>query len=277
MSKNEIFMQLMRNNQWEDFRNFACFTFLNRSYSVFNCALILLQRPGATIVKNENNWSKVGRFISPDATPLILMQPGGPVMLAYDYSDTYGEEPFPAYEYKQEYDTRRKVEISSEQYSKMIERLKRYGIAYSEKKFGERRYGQAAALESVQYTYYSAKKPKEQTVKVEAHFLITINSTLTPHEKALALFHELGHIYCGHLNGKRTKANCVPEFRSFIDPHVEEFEAEMTCKLICDRSNYYENCDEYLKSHMDNGCVPPYSKIDVFLAVDKIRRILGLY
>ena len=48
MSKSDIFFHLMKNNQWDDFEDFAAFNYFNRGYSVFNSALILLQKPGAT-------------------------------------------------------------------------------------------------------------------------------------------------------------------------------------------------------------------------------------
>ena len=52
---------------------------------------------------------------------------------------------------------------------------------------------------------------KEKAVK--AYHQITFNTNLNSHEKFLTLLHELGHLYCGHINGVSTKVNNIPSYR----------------------------------------------------------------
>lgn len=284
MSKNDVFFHLMQNNQWDDFENFAVFNYYNRGYSVFNSALILLQKPGATIVKSESRWNQEKRFIKPEATPLVILQPKGPVMLVYDYSDTYGEKGEInnlAEELKQDFKNRTKSEASEMMLFSMRERLNRMGILYEEKPFGERRGGIIAPLECPLKTYYSKRNRRHQyeQVSVDAYFKLVVNSSYTPHQKSLVILHELGHLYCGHFEGgKKTEQNKIPEYRGkYLSHDIEEYEAQMVCKIICERFDIADDeSDKYLKQHMVNGVMPDYGKTDVISAADRIIKLLAL-
>lgn len=284
MSRNDIFFHLMQNNQWDDFEDFAVFNYFNRGYSVFNSALILLQKPGATIVKTESRWNQEKRFIKPEAAPLVILQPNGPVMLVYDYSDTYGENDKRknlTEELKQAFKNRTKSEISGKMFYSMCERLNRMGILYEEKSFGERQGGIIAPLECPLKTYYSKRNRKHQyeQVAVDAYFKLVVNSSYTPHQKSLVILHKLGHLYCGHLDGgKKTEQNKIPEYRGKCLSHdIKEYEAQMVCKIICERFDFYDDeSDKYLKQHMVNCIMPDYSKTDVISAADRIIKLLAL-
>ncbi len=284
MSKSDIFFHLMKNNQWDDFEDFAAFNYFNRGYSVFNSALILLQKPGATIVKTESRWNQEKRFIKPEATPLVILQPNGPVMLVYDYSDTYGEKDNIknlAEELKQTFKNRTKSEISDKTFYSIRERLNRMGILYEEKPFGERQGGLIASLECPLKTYYIKRNRKHQyeEVSVDAYFKLVVNSSYTPHQKSLVIFHELGHLYCGHIDGgKKTEQNKIPEYHGkYISHDIKEYEAQMVCKIICEQFDFVDDeSEQYLKQHMVNGIMPDYSKTDVISASDRIIKLLAL-
>lgn len=284
MSKNDIFFHLMQNNQWDDFKDFAVFNYFNRGYSVFNSALILLQKPGATIVKTESRWNQEKRFIKPEATPLVILQPNGPVMLVYDYSDTYGEKGDRknlAEELKQTFKNRTKIEIDENMFCLICERLNRMGILYEEKLFGERQGGLIASLECPLKTYYVKRNRNHQyeRVSVDAYFKLVVNSSYTPHQKSLVILHELGHLYCGHFEGgKKTEQNKIPEYRGkYLSHDIKEYEAQMVCKIICERFDFADDeSDNYLKQHMINGIMPDYSKTDVISATDRIIKLLAL-
>ena len=59
-----------------------------RRYSIWNAALIRIQRPGAAAVATALQWRKKGRTVNPDAIPIVILQPFGPVSLVYELSDT---------------------------------------------------------------------------------------------------------------------------------------------------------------------------------------------
>ena len=47
-----------------------------------------IQRPGAEIVATEYEWTKVGREVLPDAVPIIMLWPFGPIRFIYELADT---------------------------------------------------------------------------------------------------------------------------------------------------------------------------------------------
>jgi hypothetical protein len=60
-----------------------------RFYSPYNALLIHAQRPGAKFVAAANRWQKdFGRPVKPNANPIVILQPWGPVMFVFDVSDT---------------------------------------------------------------------------------------------------------------------------------------------------------------------------------------------
>jgi hypothetical protein len=61
-----------------------------RRYSLFNAMLIRAQRPGALAVASRRRWQDYGRMVAPDAVPIVILQPFGPVQFVYDVGDTRG-------------------------------------------------------------------------------------------------------------------------------------------------------------------------------------------
>ena len=53
----------------------------------------MAQRPGATLVQTEKAWKKKGYAVKPEASPIVIMQVGGPVTLVYDREDVCSTEP----------------------------------------------------------------------------------------------------------------------------------------------------------------------------------------
>jgi len=59
-----------------------------RFYSPYNALLIHIQRPGATFVAPAFRWKKrYGYNVRPNANPLVILQPMGPVMFVFDVAD----------------------------------------------------------------------------------------------------------------------------------------------------------------------------------------------
>ncbi len=279
--KSEIFLHLFQRHSIEEFADFATFNFFNRNYSLFNSALILLQKPGATIVQSEHAWNKKGRFINPEATPIIILQLGGPVMPVYDYSDTYGQETIDKItpeKLKAEYLATKKLVLEKSDYDSFVYCLETYGIICNEKAFGDRLYGQTAGLECPITIYRNTmKNGKAETEEIPAYYKITLNSNLPYHQRILTLFHEMGHLYCGHVRGgKATKLNRIPKYTGDRDDDILEFEAEMVSKILCDKYGIFYDGDDYLKQHMENGKEPDYLFDLVLTATDKVRKILRL-
>ncbi len=87
---DDLFRQALRaqgNQALPDFLNFLA---RFRSYSLFNAILIRVQRPGALAVASRRRWQNCGRIVAPDAVPIVILQPFGPVQFVYDVGDTQG-------------------------------------------------------------------------------------------------------------------------------------------------------------------------------------------
>lgn len=281
MSAIDIFKHFLSGNDWQELTEFAVFNYYNRGYSCFNSALLLLQKPGATLVKSEHLWSKEERYIKPEATPLVILRPGGPVALVYDYSDTYSEkdenENLREALYR-EYMDRKMYMLTEYDYLRMCENLNKIGVIFEEKPFGERQGGLIAPLARPLKTCYIKYDRHNNLVtkEVDAYYKIVINSNYNVHEKSLALMHELGHLFCGHVPASKPfKSKVLPtEFRTGLSADSMEYEAELACRLVCEYFSLINNCQEYLQQHMTNGTVPFYSKSAVISAVDKISGMI---
>lgn len=69
-----LFERIIRNNQYNDFLNFTLYMWVTRKLSLFNSAVILLQRPEAEYVKNEETWYKrYDRYIKSESTPIVVL------------------------------------------------------------------------------------------------------------------------------------------------------------------------------------------------------------
>lgn len=283
MAKNDVFRALIATGSMEDLARFYTFNFFNSHYSLYNCGLILLQKPGATIVKSEAGWKASDREVKPQAIPIIILQPRGPVALVYDYSDTCGETAVELYSkenLEKLYVDRYAGTTDAKMLSRTIKKLTLSGIEYEERPYGDRLYGIASA-HSYPNKLYAEKRTREgkRLIEIDSYFTISVNNSNGTHQKFLTILHELGHLYCGHISGgKRTEENRLPEYdRSHLDDDTKEYEAELVCKILCDRYCYLNlESEQYLAEHTINGKLPPFGLTEVIVAADRIADMLSL-
>lgn len=267
LNRVALFDQIYRKGLYDDFVNFAIFMRLTKDYSFFNSALILLQRPGAQYIENEEMWErKYDRYIRPDSTPIVVMQPFGPINFVYDFSDTYGEN-VPPYMRDSFKLPQPDLEIGK-WLPRLIEILKGLGIYYGEKDFGTRQGGQAEYLDkAIKYTFSENKKK----IEVRTHLAIIVNKNSEEEQKATTILHELGHILCGHLPiDKGNQRLKVPDrSKENLCLEQEEFEAEKVCELICKTLGLEYKNNEYLRGYLINDQEPYFSVRVVIEAADK--------
>lgn len=273
LNKIVLFDRIYRQGLYNDFVDFAIFMRLTKGYSFFNSALILLQRPGALYVESEDVWEKkYDRYVRPDATPIVIMLPFGPVNFVYDFSDTYGNK-VPKY-MRDSFVLPQSDPMIGKRLPELIFIVNQLGIYYGEKDFGSRQGGQVEYLENAMSIKVFEDKKE---IVISTHLAITINKQSTDEQKSTTILHEIGHILCGHLPAdKKNKRLKIPDRnRDNITKEQEEFEAERVCELICKTWGIFYNNNDYLKGYLIKGNEPYFSVRLVVEAADKFMKIMS--
>ena len=270
MSKATLLNRIIEEGFWEDFVSFASFMWWEKRYSIFNSALIYLQRPGALYVDTENGWNKHKRYISPGVTPIVVVHPFAPVNFVYEYADTYGGK-IPEYLrhcFRDHYVEPRAIQLSEEMLPNVRKFLSRMGIHYEVSQLGVRLYGFAKLLDApIAYLNGEGKNARE----IKTRYAIVIRKSLSDAQKVFTIFHEIGHILCGHLpqDAKNTVLK-VPKREEHLSDGQKEFEAEKTCELFSRMCGLEYNPAPYLEQYSGDFAETDYSVRYIADAVDKM-------
>lgn len=212
----------------------------------YNAMLVHVQKPGSEFVASAYDWrTKYGRTPKIGARPLIVLRTFGPVAFVFEQNDTEGdplpdpiEEPF-----------RAEGTITQSKVENFIWSMRYEGIASVEQDYGK---FQAGGVRSIYATdeYIAGKAEKIFNI----WFGMVVNKSLDPNAKMATMFHELGHVFCGHI--RQPNAIWLPQ-RYTLATREMEFEAESVCWLVCERSGIKNPSAEYLSGYLDeNGEVP---------------------
>jgi hypothetical protein len=219
------------------------FNFVGRfpRYSIFNTLLIYLKRPGAAAVATVKQWWRRARRIVPDAIPIVLLQPRGPIMFVYELSDTSGP-PIRGQRAMDPFAT--KGQLAERVWDKTLENaLSRDRIEVECLSLGYFRAGQAVVLHSGSQAYtISADRPKQR-------YRVRIEKSLELPARYATLAHELAHIYCGHLGAQ--KGDWWPNRSSLLSRGQAELEAEATSYVVCLRAGIEKRSAEYLAQYVE--------------------------
>ena len=233
------YMQLMR--------FVSRFTF----YSPYNAMLIRLQRPGARFVATPTRWKRnYDRYVKPNANPIVILQPMGPVMFVFDVSDTEpGPEarPIPT-------DVDRPFEahggIVDDELTKTIENAKRDGIRIHSQQTGSQHAGSIQAvnkphLHPLKFYIGKDKDGNPRYKEIPVQYELLFSGKLSQEARYVTLAHELAHLYCGHLGTPNTK--WWPN-RLGLSHTAVEFEAESVAYLVCARLSIENPSAAYLSN-----------------------------
>lgn len=220
----------------------------------YNAMLVHVQKPGSEFVASANEWwYRYGRKPKPGARPLVILRPFGPVAFVFELNDTEGKtfpealmEPFKA-----------SGNISVSNIEKMRRSMLYEGIASVEQDHGTSRAGSVESIEGTE-EFITSKERKYFRLL----FGMVINRNLEPAAKMATIFHELGHVFCGHLSKQNVK--WLPQ-RNLLPRNNKEFEAESVCWLLCERLGIINPSAEYLSGYLENNGEIPNISIDAVL------------
>ncbi len=248
-----------------------------RFYSPFNAMLAHVQMPGARFVAPAYRWGRdYGRRVKPNGRPIVLLKPNGPVLFAFDVSDT---EPLP--------DVKRRVKPVPKAVERpfavrgtvgrelqwSIENAKRDGIRVAEHGAGSLSAGRIGPTEPGAVVRFQVKeRPKPRYIHIPVRYDVLLNSSHTPEEQYATLVHELAHLYCGHLGTPDER--WWPD-RPQLSVDVEEFEAESVAYLVCRRLGIKTRSAAYLAGYLKRNDETPDISLDCVLKAAGLVEAMG--
>ena len=227
-----------------------------RHLSPFNAMLVNLQKPEARWVLRKKEWERdFHRSLKPNAQPLIILVPFGPVDYLFEIGDTESqlglfpdtdedilssiERPF-----------KTKGNVSEDDIERLQKRCSLLGIAFDMQMNAGVNYGAKIELLKHPQILRDVQVKKDQFMNLEAPYLISVNKNASRGEQFSSIIHELGHLFCGHL---QSPAGWKPWSMRLLRHEVEEFEAESVAWLVCDRLNIEPSSVEYLAGYLDEN------------------------
>ena len=257
---DELFQCALRYTGSKEFEGLMRFTARFRMYSPFNALLAHIQMPGASYVAPPHRWARdYDRRIRLGARPIVLLRPGGPVMFAFDVSDTQplpGAKPLPRH-VTDPFATSGPVRVGG-QLERTVENAKRDGVLIAENDAGSQSAGQINAMESGEFVSFQFRtRPYPESRDVKVCYELLLNARHSPEEQYATLAHELAHLYCGHLG--TPNLDWWPS-RCWVPEKEREFEAESVAFLVCSRLGIENPSHEYLSGYLkDHISIPAIS------------------
>lgn len=272
---DELFQAAQRYRTSAEFMALVQFVTKFRRYAPYSAMLIHIQRPGATFVAPARRWiTEYGRRVKTGATPMVILQPMGPVMFVFDVGDTEplpGATPLPV-PVEDPYGVRNgKV---GRELPQTLENARRDGVRCTERTgLGNQFAGcvvvYSGAPATIQFPV-GVKPPR--TVPVPVRYDMILNGDTTPETRYATLAHELAHLYCGHLG--TPDETWWPDRRGHAK-EVVEFEAEAVSYLVCRRLGLDSPADRYLSNYMGEHNDVPCISLDAVFRVAALIESMG--
>jgi len=276
-SIDELFNFARQYRSSDVYRDLIDFVARFRFYAPYNAMLVHIQMPGARFVAPAHRWIKqYGRLVKPNARPLVILQPMGPVMFVFDVSDTEvtpKSKPLPQ-GVEKPFDVQH-GSVGSE-LEQTVENAKRDGIRIWSQKEGSQSAGSIRAVDGrglppLLFLSGKDKKGKEINAAIPVRYELLMNENLNREARHATIVHELAHLYCGHIGTPNPKWWAD---RRGLAHEVREFEAESVTYLICKRLGIKNPSEEYLAGYMGkNQEVPNISLECVMKAAGLIEQM----
>lgn len=297
---SELFYSALQTQTADDLVEFVEFCSRFRRHAVFNVRLIQIQRRGARAVASVKEWRAAGRYILPDARPILILMPFAPVVHVYDIEDTgppidraaMGDPfavtgPIPPATIAAAIDRLASACMASNQFRIRIER-DRLGYSFAgsaahqghlalpEPEFRPGEEHGKVVSEQLEPVERKRKKPGGR-VRWLPHWRVKLNDRMTPAEQLVTVAHELGHIFCGHTG----RCDALQDTGGWPDRrglpyNVQEMEAEAVAWLIANRAGLKTASAAYLKRHVEGGDTALVDVALVERAASRIESMAGL-
>jgi hypothetical protein len=261
-SIDDLVSDAQRYRSSADYRELLEFMARFRKQKPFNALLLHAQRPGARFVAPAHRWAeKYERRVKPGETPLVALQPFGPVMFVYDVSQTesMGEQSLPD-RFANAFAMPAMAHVE-QVLPRLIENAKADGVRVSQGTAGPGYAGSIHPVIEGQTQDVVVDRRLMTKVPVPLRYEMVVNRDHSPTEQLATVAHELGHLYAGHLG--TPDVTWWPDRRKTTEK-VREFEAETVAYLVCQRVDESARMPPYLDGYLeDNDSVPEGISLDV--------------
>ncbi|MCK5680915.1 ImmA/IrrE family metallo-endopeptidase [bacterium] len=254
---DQLFQSALTKKEPDAFSKFLEFARTFDNLSVYNSMLVRIQRPGATMVGTRDQWLEIERQVLPDAVPIIILWPFGPVRFVFELADTKGKE-LPG---REDNPLFAKGELPEKVYVRIKNAAEKYAIEIAETKdYGTDLAGTAAGFNVC---------PEKISGNQERAFRVKLNANHDLASRFATLTHELGHIYCGHL-GRDSKGRW-PNRRNKLSKEARELEAEAVAWLVCQRNGITTRSREYLNTLINDTVLQKVSMYTIYEAANRVE------
>ncbi len=269
---DDLFKATLAHRQSDEYHELMKFVSTFRFYSPYNAFLIYTQRPGARFVAPAHRWKKeFSRRVKPNANPLIILQPMGPVMFVFDVSDTEPLQGAKSLPLRVTDPFKIEGKAVTKELVKTIENSKRDGVRVFYQKAGSQAAGCISRIpdkkQTIQLQFQNGKNKKGPVyVMITSKYEICLKEDTAgtiKTENYATLVHELGHLYCGHLG--TTNKKWWPDRRG-LPRTTREFEAESISFLVCKRLGIRTQSEKYLSGYIEKkSMLPPYVSLECIM------------
>ncbi len=268
---DELFVATSQYRGAEGYAELLKFVAGFKRYSAYNAMLVHVQKRGARYVLTASKWKKeYDHVVKPGAQPLLILQPGGPVMFVFDVSDVEPGDPkcnsLPEKITNPFAVHGADVSKVGHLFQNLKCNCKRDGIRVRTVAHGVSNAGSIQPAEPTKQIEYQTK-----TFAVPRSYEMLLNSSHSEATQFATAVHELAHLYCGHLG--TLDSRWWPDRRG-ASIEVREFEAESVCYLVCKRHGLDPGSDKYLSGYLDKDKQIPEISVDTVMKVTRQIELL---
>jgi hypothetical protein len=229
----------------------------------YNVLMVYTQRPGARAVASRSDWAAAGQTVRPDAIPILILRPGGPIMQVFELEDSLPQrDKDPRRDAFAAIGTFREETLKAtiDRLSSATKRNLRVEVDFVEMGSGYAGWVSEQPRLPLSSGGSIHGEPDLKALKkgeIKGHWRVMLNRRLKPAEQFATLLHELGHLFCGHVGAFDEGNPLADEYgwpdRRSLPYHAKEVEAELVAWHICQRWGLVTGSAVYLRPHMERA------------------------